>query len=59
MYNNNWKISWKIKYWFYEIVRPIFVSDIDRNEDYNCGYCCKPVLKRILYCSETCSSKHD
>ena len=50
-----------IKYWllrkFYDAIRPLFVYDVDPNEDYTCCWCNKPVLKRVLYCSEECSIK--
>lgn len=47
---------WKLLEIFYKIIRPLFVSDIDPNEDYNCGTCNKPVLKRYLFCSHKCEN---
>jgi len=44
---------------FYDIIRPLFVEEWDHNEDYLCGYCCKPVLRRYLYCSVQCSEEQD
>lgn len=32
---------------------------VDPNEDFVCGYCCKPVKERVLFCSEECSDKFD
>lgn len=51
------KIRWKLLALFYSIIRPLFVKEVDSNEDYECGYCRKPVLKRYLFCSEECSAK--
>ncbi len=53
------KLSWKIQEKFYKLIRPLFVKDVDLNEDYNCMQCDKPVLRRFLFCSEKCSAKFD
>jgi len=37
------------------MVRPLFVKDIDPNEDFACAECGKPVLRRQLYCSVICT----
>jgi hypothetical protein len=53
-----WKkfpLKWKLLDSFYEIIRPLFIKNIDLNEDYYCGWCCKPVLKRYIFCSVKCS----
>lgn len=46
-------------WWFlgglYRLIRPLFVEDIDSNEDYVCGSCGKPVLRRSLFCSDRCN----
>lgn len=47
-------MNWFKKY-LYGLIRPLFVKDIDPNENFKCGFCGKPVLKRILYCSSICS----
>lgn len=44
--------------WF-NLIRPLFVRRIDSNEDFNCGSCGKPVLKRVLFCSVTCLREFD
>lgn len=43
----------------FDLLRPLFVKDWDRNEDYICGHCGRPVLKRYLFCSRECSSIFD
>jgi len=44
--------------WFkkklYSLIRPLFVRNIDPNEDFVCMNCSMPVLRRILYCSFSC-----
>lgn len=45
---------WKFLGKFYFLIRPLFVDDVDHNEDYDCGLCGKPVLRRYLFCSEEC-----
>lgn len=51
----------RIYYWllnkFYNFIRPLFVNEIDLNEEYICCWCSKPVLKRWLYCSFECEDK--
>lgn len=44
--------------WFYNKIRFLFVDDIDPNEDFICAICNKPVLKRVLTCSNNCSEKY-
>lgn len=39
---------------FYDLIRPLFVKDVDPNEDYNCIRCGWPVLRRQLFCSKAC-----
>lgn len=46
-----------MKKFIFDLIRPLFVKDIDPNEDYNCMECGTPVLRRILYCSTKCSRK--
>ena len=41
----------------YKIVRPLFVRDVDPNEDYECVVCGEPVLRRYLTCSEPCRAE--
>jgi hypothetical protein len=43
-----------VKALFFKMIRPLFVKDIDPNEDYNCITCNEPVLYRDLYCSQEC-----
>ena len=47
-------LYWKILSFVYPIIRPLFVSNIDSNEDYVCCICMKPILRRTLYCSKKC-----
>ena len=35
------------------------IEDRDINEDFECGYCCKEVSERVLFCSQECSDKFD
>lgn len=44
---------------FYDLIRPLFVRNWDRNEDFVCGHCGRPVLRRYLYCSSECSERGD
>lgn len=39
---------------FYNLIRPLFVKNLDENEDFLCCYCNKPILNRDLFCSERC-----
>lgn len=39
----------------YKMIRPLFVKNIDPNEDFYCVYCNKPVLERYIFCSKECS----
>lgn len=48
---------WRVLAVFYRVIRPLFVRDVDPNEDYNCTMCCKPVLRRYLTCSKKCGSR--
>lgn len=48
-----------MRYWsviaiFYGLIRPLFVRNIDPNEDYSCGTCGKPLLRRYIFCSKAC-----
>ncbi len=51
-------IYYKILARFYKLIRPLFVEDIDPNEDFECIYCRRPSLDRILYCSDNCFKNH-
>jgi hypothetical protein len=44
-----------IKKWFFKLIRPLFVRNVDSNEDFSCGHCGEPVLKRFLFCSDYCT----
>ena len=44
-----------LKYKFYDFIRWLFWSDYDKNEDFICGYCGKPVFRRYIYCSKWCA----
>ncbi len=52
-YLDRW--DWRMLHRVHEFVRPLFVDDIDRNEDYVCGRCGRPVLTRLVFCSSECS----
>ena len=49
------KLYYRLLHWWYWKIRWIFVPDYNINEDYNCMYCGKPVLRRYLYCSQKCT----
>lgn len=49
-------LRWRIIAWVFSLLRPLFVSDIDPNEDFVCGECARPVLRRYLYCSAACAN---
>lgn len=46
-----------MKKFIFNLIRPFFVKDIDINEDFTCSHCLKPVLKRLLFCSELCEKR--
>lgn len=48
------KLSWRLLAVFHKLIRPLFVKGIDPNEDFECGNCRRPLLKRFLTCSEAC-----
>lgn len=50
------EIYWKLLVFIFYYIRPLFVDNLDRNEDFYCMECCKPVLRRYLFCSEKCSN---
>jgi len=52
-------LNWKLRALVYRIIRPLFVEDVDPNEDYECCWCVKPVLTRMLLCSEACQDRFD
>lgn len=52
----NW---WRFLGKFYTLIRPLFIDDVDRNEDFDCGLCGKPVLRRYLFCSEECLKRDE
>ena len=52
-------IKFKILNVIYSIIRPLFVKNWDRNEDFYCCTCYKPLLRRYLYCSDECADKGD
>lgn len=41
----------------YRVVRPLFVNDVDVN--YECCWCVKPVLTRMLFFSKACNDRFD
>lgn len=45
--------------WFFKLIRPMFVKDIDPNEDFACIWCSRPVLERVLFCSAKCLNDAD
>lgn len=47
----------KIKLLIFKIIRPLFVRNIDSNEDFCCTICGNPVLYRQLTCSKICSDR--
>lgn len=50
---------WKLLAFVYRVIRPLFVEDVDPNEDYECCWCVKPVLTRMLFCSRECNDRSD
>lgn len=49
----------RLKAWLYRLIRPLFVRDIDPNEEYVCVMCCEPVLRRSLTCSKRCAHEFE
>jgi len=54
-----WPVTWLVLSFVHDMVRWMVVRDIDPNEDFNCVYCSKPVLRRWLYCSDACGRADD
>lgn len=50
-------LKFKVLAKLYSIIRPLFVINIDPNEDFSCGWCGKPVLRRIVFCSSKCEKE--
>lgn len=53
------RLYWRALDRAYALVRPLFVRDVDPNEDYRCCVCGKPVLRRYLTCSKRCGELFD
>jgi hypothetical protein len=51
-----WPTWWLALSFAYNMVRWVLLRDmhVDPNEDFNCGHCSKPVLRRWMYCSDAC-----
>ena len=49
---------WKILDYVYDRIRFVFWRSYDINEDFECGFCQKPVFRRLLYCSVKCFDLH-
>ena len=45
---------WRMRARVYSVVRRLFVHNVNPNEDFTCVTCCKPLLRRVLYCSSAC-----
>jgi hypothetical protein len=48
-----------VKAWLFKLIRPLFVRDLDPNEDFSCGQCGATVLRRRLFCSNVCYFEWD
>lgn len=44
---------------FYNLIKSIFVKDIDVNKDFVCSQFSTPILTRTLFCTEMCSSQFE
>ncbi len=49
----------KIRRFIFNWIRKTFWKDYDPNEDFNCGYCGKEMLRRYLFCSTKCTDLFD
>jgi len=47
-----------LKKLFFDLIRPLFVRDVDPNEDFVCNECGRPVLRRVVFCSRSCHEAH-
>ena len=47
-------MSRSFKRFLFKLIRPLFVTNIDPNEEFECVICGEPVLKRKLVCSNLC-----
>jgi len=46
-----------LKMWLFDRLRKyvVYRDSYDPNEDFVCGHCMKPVLRRYIYCSVACA----
>lgn len=44
----------KIKGFIFNLIRKLFWSDYDPNEEFVCGYCGKEMYHRFIFCSQAC-----
>ena len=58
---DSYKFTYRMvgKAFIFDMIRPLFVKDWDFNEDFYCGNCLEPVLKRYLYCCVECEKEHE
>jgi hypothetical protein len=49
----------RLKTAWFKAIRPLFEQDVDPNEEFVCGECCEPVLRRVLFCSVACSDRFE
>lgn len=43
---------------FFDLIRPLFVRNVDPSENFECNECRRPVLRRVLFCSRSCHEAH-
>lgn len=52
-------VLWLWRSLAFSLVRWAVVPDLDPNENFNCGFCSKPLLRRYLYCSQKCDDAQE
>jgi hypothetical protein len=60
---SEWARRPRVRWWlieqFYSSIRAAFVGNLDLHEEFSCGHCSRPLLRRYLYCSAECSRASD
>lgn len=52
-------LRWLLRQLVFSAVRWTVVRGIDPNEDFNCCFCSKPLLRRDMYCSMWCEIQQE
>lgn len=55
-YEEKHKFKYCVSDFVFTLIRRLFWSDFNTNEDFYCMQCGKPVYRRLLFCSVDCSN---